>query len=498
MTYTVSHLIQGKITPSQSGRTADIYNPATGQVVGKAAMANQQEVEQAIASATAAFPDWSATTPARRAQVLFKYVSLLHQHKDELAALITREHGKTLEDARGSVQRGLEVVEFACGAPHLLKGAYAESVGVGIDSYSVRQPLGVCVGITPFNFPAMIALWMFPLAIVCGNTFILKPSEKDPSCGLRLAELMHKAGLPAGVLNVIQGDKEAVDVLLTHPEVKAISFVGSTAVAEYVYKTAAAQGKRVQCGGGAKNHAVIMPDADIAQAADVILGAAYGSAGERCMAISVVVAVGDEVADRVVAQLKPQVAHLKIGDGINHAVEMGPLISAAHRDKVKSYIDLGVEEGAELVVDGRSYKDAIHPAGFYLGGCLFDKVQPHMRIYREEIFGPVLCILRAPDFETALRWVNEHEYGNGATIFTRDGYTAQQFTTRVQAGLVGVNIPIPVPVAYHSFGGWKRSYFGDTGMHGMEGVHFYTKYKTVTQRWPTEKLGSDFNIPTMK
>lgn len=494
MTYTVPHLIAGKLTPSQSGRSLDIINPATGQAAGNVTLANAAEVNAAVAAAKAAFPAWAAVPPARRAAILFTYSRLLHQHKDELAELITREHGKTLDDARGSVQRGLEVVEFACGAPNLLKGSYTEAVGTAIDSFSVRQPLGVCVGITPFNFPAMIGLWMFPLAIACGNTFVLKPSEKDPSCGLRLAQLLQEAGLPDGVINVVQGDKEAVDILLTHQDVQAVSFVGSTAVAEYVYKTAAAHGKRVQCGGGAKNHAIVMPDADIDQAADAILGAAYGSAGERCMAISAVVAVGDATADALLAKLTPRVAKLRIGDGYNAQTEMGPLISAAHQEKVKSYIDLGVTEGASLAVDGRGYQSS---QGFYLGGSLFDHVQPHMRIYQEEIFGPVLCVLRAPDFTTALQWVNAHRYGNGASLFTRDGYTAHEFAMRVQAGLVGINIPIPVPVAYHSFGGWKQSYFGNTGMHGMEGVHFYTKLKTVTQRWLSHK-GSEFTIPVMK
>ena len=498
MTYTVPHFIAGKLTPGQSGRTLDIYNPATGEVSGKVAMANHEETLRAIAAAKTAFPAWAATTPARRAHILFKYLNLLHEHKNELAELITKEHGKTLEDARGSLQRGMEVVEFACGAPNLLKGSYTEAVGTEIDSYSIRQPLGVCVGITPFNFPAMVGLWMFPIAIVCGNTFILKPSEKDPSCGLRLVELLHEAGVPEGVINVLQGDKEAVDILIQHPDVKAVSFVGSTPIAEYVYKTAASHGKRVQCGGGAKNHAVIMPDADIEQAADAILGAAYGSAGERCMAISVVVAVGDATADALVAKLKPKVEQLKIGNGASQGIDMGPLITRAHRDQVKAYVDLGVNEGAELVVDGRNYQNPQHKEGFYLGGCLFDKVQTQMRIYREEIFGPVLCVLRAPDFETALRWVNEHEYGNGTSIFTRDGAIAHQYTSRVQVGLVGVNIPIPVPVAYHSFAGWKRSYFGDNNFHGTEGVHFYTKNKTVTQRWPVGKLASEFSMPIMK
>lgn len=498
MTNIIPHLINGQMVIGQSGRMGEIYNPATGDLVGQVAMANAPEITQAIAAAKAAFPAWASTPPARRAQVLFKYCQLLHQSKDLLATLITQQHGKTLEDARGSLQRGIEVVEFACGIPHLLKGAYSQSVGTGIDSYHIRQPLGICVGITPFNFPAMIGLWMFPLAIACGNTFILKPSEKDPSCGLKLAELLHEAGLPAGVLNVVQGDKEAVDILITHPDVKAVSFVGSTAIAEYVYQTAASHGKRVQCGGGAKNHAIVMPDADVEQAADAILGAAYGSAGERCMAISVVVAVGNQVADQLITCLKPKVEHLSIGDGAIKGNDMGPLISSAHRDHVKSYVDLGVQEGATLVVDGREYQDSHNPKGFYLGGCLFDQVTSGMRIYREEIFGPVLCIVRASHFEEALALVNEHPYGNGASIFTSSGAIAHQFTSQVQAGLVGVNVPIPVPVAYHNFSGWKHSFYGDTSFHGVEGIHFYTKNKTITQRWPKEKLGSEFSIPTME
>lgn len=497
MAYTVSHLIDGKSVLSQSGRTQEIYNPANGEVVGHTAMANAAEIQAAVAAAKAAFPAWSTTSPVKRAHILFKYNSLLIQHADELAELITREHGKTLTDARGSLERGRAVVEFACGAPNLLKGSYTETVGTGIDSFSMRQALGVCVGITPFNFPAMIGLWMFPLAIACGNTFVLKPSEKDPSCGLRLVELLYEAGLPAGVVNVLQGDKEAADGLLTHPDVAAVSFVGSTAVAEYVYQTAAKHGKRVQAMGGAKNHAIVMPDADLDQAADAIVGAAYGSAGERCMAISVVVAVGDAVADALVAKMTPKVKALKIGDGMHSDTEMGALITSMHRDKVKSYIDLGVEEGAALIVDGRNYQHPTLPNGFYLGGCLFDHVKTHMRIYHEEIFGPVLCVVRAPDFETALQWVSAHEYGNGAAIFTQDGYSAHEFAQRVQVGMIGINVPIPVPVGYHSFGGWKRSIFGDTGVHGSEGVHFYTKLKTVTQRWPVgKKEGSNFNIPT--
>lgn len=495
MAYTVSHFINGQ-TVSPDGRKLDIYNPATGDVTGQVGMADQTIVDKAVMAATAAFPSWASTSPLKRARVMFRYKVLLEQHIDELAQLITEEHGKTLSDARGSIQRGIDVVEFACGIPDHLKGIYSEEVGTDIDSYSLRQSLGVCVGITPFNFPAMVGLWMFPMAIACGNTFIWKPSEKDPSCALRLAELAKEAGVPDGVFNVIQGDKEAVDLLLKNPDVKAVSFVGSTAVAEYVYKTATAHGKRVQAFGGAKNHCVVMPDTDIDQAVDAITGAAYGSAGERCMAISVVIAIGDTLADQLIEKIKPRVSALKIGSGMQAGVEMGPLITRAHWDRVKSYIDIGVKEGAELVVDGRDYTSPDYPAGFYMGGSLFDRVTPSMRIYREEIFGPVLCVMRAPDFDTALRWVNEHEYGNGASIFTQDGNSARTFATKVQAGMVGINIPIPVPVAYHSFGGWKRSLFGDIPIHGDEGVRFYTKLKTVTQRWLKNSTGSDFNIPT--
>lgn len=499
MTYTVPHFIQGNIVPGRSNHRQSLYNPATGEIIGQVALADNQEVATAIAAAKAAFPSWAATPAAQRTQILFKFNHLLHQHLDELAELITREHGKTLTDARGSVLRGIEVVEFACGAPNLLKGAFSDNVSKGIDTYSMRQPLGVCAGITPFNFPAMIALWMFPLAIACGNTFVLKPSEKDPSCSVRLAHLIHEAGLPDGVLNVVQGDQVAVETLLTHPDIAAVSFVGSTNVAEIVYKTAAAHGKRVQAMGGAKNHAVIMPDADLEQAADAIVGAAYGSAGERCMAISAVVAVGETTADNFINQLKTRVLNLKIGDGHSPEVEMGPLITAEHRERVKSYVDLGVSEGAHLVIDGRDYQHPTLKNGFYLGGCLFDHVAPHMRIYREEIFGPVLCVLRAPDLETALQWVNAHPFGNGTAIFTQSGHSAREFAARAQIGMVGINLPIPVPSASHSFGGWKLSFFGDTGMYGTEAIHFYTRLKKVLERWPTAvKAGMDFNIPTAR
>jgi malonate-semialdehyde dehydrogenase (acetylating)/methylmalonate-semialdehyde dehydrogenase len=498
MAYTVNHFINGKVTENQNDRYQDIYNPATGQAIGRVSLANKNDVEKAIAAAKEAFPKWAAMTPLRRSRILFKLNSLLNEHLEDLSNLITQENGKTLSDARGSVQRGIEVVEFACGIPAHLKGSYTEEVGTGIDSFSIRQPLGVCVGITPFNFPGMIPLWMFPMAIACGNTFVLKPSERDPSCSILLAELAKQAGLPDGVLNVIQGDKEAVDILLAHPDVKAISFVGSTPVAEHVYKTGTAHGKRVQALGGAKNHCLVMPDADLDQAADAIAGAAYGSAGERCMAISVVVAVGDKVADALIKRLAPKVKDLKIGAGTGQGIEMGPLITKQHLEKVKNYIELGIKEGAKLIVDGRDYKNKANPNGFYLGGCLFDQVQSDMRIYKEEIFGPVLCIVRSPNFETALKLVSEHEYGNGTAIFTRDGDTARNFSSRVQIGMVGINVPIPVPVAYHSFGGWKRSLFGDIHMHGPEGVQFYTRLKTVTQRWPKMHQGDHFVIPTME
>lgn len=495
MTYRIDHFINNEIVTNPKAKSLELYNPATGAVIGEVTRGTKSDVEKAVAAAKAAFTEWSNTSPIRRSKILFKFTQLLNENIDSMAEAITREHGKTLTDARGSIQRGIDVVEYACGIPNLLKGSFAE-VGGGVDSYSMRQPLGVCAGITPFNFPAMIQLWMFPIAIACGNTFILKPSEKDPSVSLMIAELAKKAGLPAGVLNVVQGDKEVVDAILTHPDIKAVSFVGSTAVAEHVFKTATEHGKRVQAFGGAKNHCVIMPDADIEQAADAIVGAAYGSAGERCMAISVAVAVGDKVADELVERMKSKVNELKIGPG-NADVDMGPLVTQQHLEKVKSYIDLGVKEGANLVVDGRPYVNKENPKGFYLGGCLFDKVQPNMRIYKEEIFGPVLCVVRVPDLNAALNLINEHDYGNGTAIFTRDGETAQIFANNVHAGMVGVNVPIPVPAAFHSFGGWKRSIFADIHMHGPEGVQFYTKLKTVTQRWPhrSSKMRG-FTMPT--
>ena len=490
------HFIDGEKVPGESNRFGDIYNPALGKVSAQVPFATEQEVERAVQSARNAFAGWSATPPAQRARLLFRFLNLLDTHKDELARIVSAEHGKTFDDARGSVQRGAEVVEFACGIPQLLKGEFNENVASGIDSYNMRQPLGVCVGITPFNFPAMVPMWMFPVALACGNTFVLKPSEKNPSCGLRLAELAIEAGIPPGVLNVINGDKQAVDALLTHPEVDAVSFVGSTPIAEYVYKTGTSHGKRVQSLGGAKNHMVVMPDADMEQVTDALIGSAYGSAGERCMAISVAVAVGDKTADALVERLAPRVAGLEVGPHDGEGVEMGPLVTAAHLDKVRSYVDAGVGEGAELVVDGRGQSVEGHEEGFFLGGCLFDKVSPEMSIYREEIFGPVLSVVRVSDYERALELVNEHEFGNGAAIFTRDGDAARDFTNRVKIGMVGVNVPIPVPTAYHSFGGWKRSLFGDHHMHGPEGVRFFTRMKTITSRWPSGiRRGADFVIP---
>jgi malonate-semialdehyde dehydrogenase (acetylating)/methylmalonate-semialdehyde dehydrogenase len=496
---TLYHFIDGERVAGTSGRFGDVYNPALGQVASRAPYASAAEVDKAVAAAKAAFPKWAATPPAQRARYMFRYRDLLVQHTDELARLVALEHGKTLDDARGSVTRGMEVAEFACGIPHLLKGEHNENTSSGIDAFSVRQPLGVCVGITPFNFPAMVPMWMYPVAIACGNTFVLKPSERDPSTSLRLAELAIEAGFPKGVLNVVIGDKEAVDALLVHPEVEAVSFVGSTPIAEYVYKTGTDQGKRVQALGGAKNHLVVMPDADLKQTADALMGSAYGSAGERCMAISVAVAVGDETADRLIEKLAPRVEALEVGPYDQEGVEMGPLVTEAHYQKVKGYVDTGVEEGAKLIVDGRTKTAVGHEAGYFLGGCLFDNVKPGMRIYKEEIFGPVLSVVRAENYEEALELVNAHEYGNGAAIFTRDGDAARDFTHRAKIGMVGVNVPIPVPTAYHSFGGWKRSLFGDHHVHGPEGVRFYTRLKTVTSRWPSGiREGADFSIPVMR
>ena len=490
------HFIDGEITYGQSNRNSDVFNPATGQVESQTPLASAAEVDAAVQSAKAAFPAWSATPAAKRARILFKFRDLVESHIDELAQLVSRQHGKTLEDARGSILRGAEVVEFACGIPHLLKGEHNENVASSVDSHSVRQPLGVVAGITPFNFPAMVPMWMFPIALACGNTFILKPSERDPSCGLRLAELLVEAGLPKGVLNVINGDKVAVDALLEHPDIAAISFVGSTPIAEYVYRTGTASGKRVQALGGAKNHLVVMPDADIDQTVDALIGSAYGSAGERCMAISVAVAVGDDTADRLLEKLNPRVESLKVGAYEDTTTEMGPVVTGAAKARIEGLIDKGVAEGAELVVDGRDQKVEGYEDGFFVGGCVFDKVTTDMSIYREEIFGPVLGVVRTESYEQALQIVNDNEYGNGVAIFTRDGDAARDFCSRAQIGMVGVNVPIPVPTAYHSFGGWKRSLFGDHHMHGPEGVRFYTRLKTITSRWPSGiREGADFSIP---
>jgi malonate-semialdehyde dehydrogenase (acetylating) / methylmalonate-semialdehyde dehydrogenase len=489
MTRTLTHFISGEPYAGSGDRFGDVFNPATGEVAARVPFASANDVEAAVAAARKAFPGWAATPPLRRARVLFKLKELLEKHADELAAIITAEHGKVLSDARGSVTRGIEVVEFACGIPHLLKGEFSENIGAGIDSYSLRQPLGVCVGITPFNFPAMVPLWMFPVAVACGNRFVLKPSERDPSCAIRLAELAHEAGLPPGVLNVLHGDKVAVDGLLTHPDVEAVSFVGSTPIALHVYETGSAHGKRVQALGGAKNHMVVLPDADLDQTVDALMGAAYGSAGERCMAISVAVAVGS-AGDALIERLAPKVRALKIGPGTQPGVEMGPLVTRQHWERVKGYVDLGVEEGAELVVDGRDFQLG---NGFFLGGCLFDRVTPSMRIYKEEIFGPVLVVVRVGSFDEALQLVNSHEFGNGTAVFTRDGGAAREFCSQVKAGMVGVNVPIPVPMAFHSFGGWKRSLFGTQHIHGPDGVRFYTRLKTVTSRW--HHTGAEFTMP---
>jgi malonate-semialdehyde dehydrogenase (acetylating)/methylmalonate-semialdehyde dehydrogenase len=492
----VSNWIGGDIQTSTSDRFGDVYDSATGEKCAQVVMSNLADVDAAVAAAHAALPEWSRTSILKRARIMFKLKELIERDRAEIAALITQEHGKVLHDADGSIQRGIEVVEFACGIPHLIKGDFNDQVGTGVDTYSMRQPLGVCVGITPFNFPAMVPLWMFPIAIACGNTFILKPSEKDPGCSLIWAALLAEAGLPPGVFNVVQGDHVAVNALLTDERVAAASFVGSTPVAEHVYRTASEHGKRVQALGGAKNHLVVMPDADMNQAADALVGAGYGSAGERCMAISAIVAVGDS-AEPLLEALLPKIAALNVGPGTDNNNDMGPLITAEHRDKVRSYIDIGEEEGAKVVVDGRNH-EITKSAGYFLGPTLFDHATSDMRVYNEEIFGPVLTMVRAATFDDAVKLINDHEYGNGTAIFTRDGDAARDFAAGIQVGMVGVNVPIPVPLAFHSFGGWKRSLFGDAGMYGMEGVRFYTRLKTVTSRWPTGiRAGADFSMPTM-
>ena len=498
---TLQHYIGGSVVESKSGRSAPVFNPATGAQSATVALASAAEVDAAVAAARAAFPAWAATSPLRRARLMNKLRDLIETHADELAAIISAEHGKVLSDARGEVTRGLEVVEFACGAPQLLKGEVTENIGAGIDSHSVRQPLGVVAGITPFNFPAMVPMWMFPMALACGNTFILKPSERDPSAALFCADLIRRAGFPSGVFNVVQGDKEAVDALLQHPGVDALSFVGSTPIARHIYATGAAHGKRVQALGGAKNHMVVMPDADLDQVVDALVGAAYGSAGERCMAISIAVAVGESVAEGLRSRLVARLATLKIGPGSDADAEMGPLVTRAHLERVRGYIDQGVAAGAELVVDGRGFRmtRAGFEGGFFIGASLFDHVKPAMSIYRDEIFGPVLGMVRVKDFADAVDLINQSQYGNGTSIFTADGGVARDFAQRIQVGMVGVNVPIPVPMAFHSFGGWKASLFGDHHVHGPEGVRFYTRLKTVTTRWPGERReGASFVMPTVK
>ncbi len=493
----IGHYVGGRHQAGK-GSTAPSYNPATGHVIGAVALADAKEVDLAVQSALAAFPAWSQTPPLKRARVMFRFKELLERDMDKLAAAITREHGKVVSDAKGELVRGLEVVEYACGIPELLKGDYTEQIANGIDAWTMRQALGVCVGITPFNFPAMVPMWMFPMAIACGNTFVLKPSERDPSTALLLAELLTEAGLPDGVFNVVQGDKGAVDALLDHKDVRAISFVGSTPIAEYIYARGTSQGKRVQALGGAKNHMIVMPDADMDKTVDALMGAGYGAAGERCMAISVVVAVGDATANTLVEKLAPKVRALRIGDGMDDTIEMGPVVTSQHRDKITGYIDDGEAAGAKLVVDGRGHRVAGCEQGFFLGGTLFDRVTPSMRIYKEEIFGPVLCVVRVPDFASALDLVDSHEYGNGTAIFTRDGHVAREFAHRVQVGMIGINVPIPVPMAFHSFGGWKKSLMGDHHAHGPEAVRFYTRQKAVTQRWLADKesAGAEFAMPT--
>jgi len=493
---TLQHFIDGRLVDGQSGRFGDVFNPATGAVARQVPLASATEVDAAVAAARAAFPAWAATTPLRRARVMFKFKELLEQNAQALAELISSEHGKVVSDAHGEITRGMEVIEFACGIPQLLKGEYSEQVGSGVDSYSLRQPLGVVAGITPFNFPTMVPLWMIPVALATGNTFILKPSERDPSAGLFLADLLKQAGLPDGVFNVLHGDKDAVNGLLPHPDVAAISFVGSTPIAKHIYETGAAHGKRVQALGGAKNHLVVAPDADLDQAVEALMGAAYGSAGERCMAISVAVAVGD-VADALVAKLAERARSLKVGAGNDPAAEMGPLVTRQHLDKVSGYVDSGLREGAKLVVDGRGLQVAGHEDGFFIGPCLFDQVGTDMTIYKEEIFGPVLSVVRVPDFEAAIELINRHQFANGVSLFTASGRAAREFVSRIQVGMVGINVPIPVPMAFHSFGGWKASLFGDHSIHGPEGVRFYTRLKTVTSRWP-ESLTAEFAMPTMK
>ena len=493
------HFVDGQTRSGQSGRYSDIYDPNTGEVQGRVALATEAELDIAVQSAVKAQPAWAAMNPQRRARVMFKFKELLEANMMELAELLSSEHGKVVADSVGDVQRGLEVIEFACGIPHLLKGEYSEGAGPGIDVYSMRQSLGVCAGITPFNFPAMIPMWMFGVSIACGNTFILKPSEKDPSVPMRLAELFLEAGAPEGVLNVVNGDKTAVDAILTHPDIKAVSFVGSSDIAQYVYSTGTAHGKRVQAMGGAKNHGIIMPDADMDQVVKDIVGAAYGSAGERCMALPVAVPVGKKTADEFVERMVAEAQALKVGVSTDKDAHYGPVVSAAHRQRVEDYIQLGVDEGADLLLDGRGHTLQGHENGYFIGPSLFDNVKPEMKTYQDEIFGPVLQVVRAESLEEAAMLPSKHQYGNGVALFTRNGLAAREFASKVNVGMVGINVPIPVPVAYHSFSGWKRSAFGDHNQYGMDGVRFYTKVKTVTQRWPDGDIGDQsFIIPTMQ
>ena len=494
----IKHFVGGKVIDGTSQRKGQVFNPATGEQESEVILASKSDLDKTVEIAKKAFETWSLKPALQRARIMFKFKELIEKNFDELTKLIVSEHGKVYEDAKGSLIRGLEVVEFACGIPHVLKGEFSENVGTNVDSYSMRQPLGVAAGITPFNFPAMVPMWMFPLAIACGNTFILKPSEKDPSCPMRLAELLHEAGLPAGVFNVVNGDKEVVDAILSNNDIKAVSFVGSTPIAKYIYENAAKNEKRVQALGGAKNHLVVMPDCDLEGAVNGLMGAAYGSAGERCMAQSVAVAVGD-IGDELVSRLVKKAEALKIGPGMDKSSEMGPLVTKQHLEKVKGYVDLGVKEGAKLALDGRDLKLQGYENGFYIGGCLFDHVTTDMRIYKEEIFGPVLSVVRVKTFEEATKMINDHEYGNGVSIYTRDGDAGRTFASKIQVGMVGINVPIPVPMAFHSFGGWKRSLFGDSGMHGMEGIKFYTKLKTITSRWPSGiRSNPEFIMPTME
>lgn len=496
---TVGHLINGTLR-HEAARTQDVYNPSTGAVSKKVALASKATVEEAIAAAQAAFPAWRDTPPMKRARIMFRFKELLEQNADKICAAIGEEHGKISHDAAGELQRGIENVEYACGAPELLKGEYSKNVGPGIDSWSEFQPLGVVAGITPFNFPVMVPLWMYPMALVCGNCFVLKPSERDPSSTLLIAELLHEAGLPPGVLNVVNGDKEAVDTLLHDPRIQAVSFVGSTPIAEYIYSTATAQGKRCQALGGAKNHAILMPDADLDNAVNSLLGAAFGSSGERCMALSVVVAVGNEVADALVSRLKVAMQSLKVGAYSDAKNDFGPVITRQHQQKVIGYIDSAEQQGAQIVVDGRRAQVSGYEEGFYVGGTLIDSVTPEMTSYQEEIFGPVLQVLRVNTMQEAMQLINDHPYGNGTCIYTRDGEAARYFSDHIQVGMVGINVPLPVPVAYHSFGGWKRSLFGDLNAYGPDGVRFNTRRKTITQRWPSANVreGAEFSMPTMK